>query len=280
MTPATSVSDAARREFGGTFKGQLVGPADAGYDQARSVYNAMIDRRPGLIAGCVTEEDVAAAVAFGRAHALDIAVRGGGHNGAGLGICDDGIVIDLAAMDTVEVDAAAGTVRAGGGCTLGAMDAKSHEHGLAVPGGIVSTTGVGGLTLGGGIGHLTRKFGLTIDSLLGATVVLADGSTVEASESKHPDLFWALRGGGGNFGVVTSFLFQARKVDTVQAGPTFWPIEQAPEVMAWYREFLPAAPRELNGFFAFLTVPPAPMFPTDLHMRKVCGVIWCHTGDE
>jgi hypothetical protein len=279
MSTTTTTADVARRELGGTFGGQLIGPSDPGYDAARAVYNAMIDRRPALIARCTSTADVSAAIRFSTRHDLLLAVRGGGHNGGGLGVCDDGVVLDLAPLNAVEVDAQALTARAGGGCTLGQLDAATHRSGLAVPGGIVSTTGVGGLTLGGGLGHLTRRCGLTIDNLLQAEVVLADGSVVRASAEENPDLLWALRGGGGNFGVVTSFLFRAHPVSIVQAGPTFWPLERTPEVMRWYREFLPAAPRDLGGFFALATVPPAPLFPEELHNRRVCGVIWCHTGD-
>ena len=213
------------------------------------VFNAMIDRRPALIARCASTADVAETIAFARRHDLLLAVRGGGHNGGGLGICDDGVVLDLSLLQSVQVDPAARTVRAGGGCTWGQVDAATHEAGLATPSGIISTTGVGGLTLGGGIGHLSRKHGLTIDNLIEADVVLADGTQVRASAEENPELLWALRGGGGNFGVVTSFQFRAHPVSTVLAGPTFWPLEQTAEVMRFYREFLPAAPRELNGFF-------------------------------
>src|SRR5438309_869154 len=280
MSTLKTAADEARQELAGTFGGELIGPADPGYETARAVYNAMIDRRPALVARCTSAADVAAGIAFARRHDLPLAVRGGGHNGAGLGVVDDGVVLDLSAMNAIEIDAGARTVRTGGGCTLGQVDAATHQVGLAVPAGIISTTGVGGLTLGGGIGHITRSCGLTIDNLLEADVVLADGSQVRASADENADLFWALRGGGGNFGVVTSFLFRAHPVSTVQAGPTFWPMEQTPEVMRWYREFIPAAPRELSGFFAFLTVPPVPLFPEELHMRKVCGVVWCHTGSD
>ena len=169
----------------------------------------------------------------------------------------------------------------GGGCVWGEVDAVTGPAGRATPSGVISTTGVGGLTLGGGLGHLTRSCGLTIDNLLGADVVLADGSQVHASAAEHPDLFWALRGGGGNFGVVTAFEFRTHHIgETVMAGPTFWPIEQTPEVMRWYREFIPSAPRELAGFFALMTVPPVELFPEELHMRKVCAVMWCITGSE
>ena len=275
MTPA----DAAREELRG-FGGRLIGPSDPDYDEARAVYNAMIDRRPALIARCTSPEDVALTIAFARERDLRIAVRGGGHNGAGLGTCDDGVVIDLSPLKTVEVDPRARTARVGGGCTWGDVDPVTGEYGLATPSGIISTTGVGGLTLGGGLGHLTRKCGLAIDNLLEAELVLADGSQVRASADSHPDLYWAIRGGGGNFGVVTSFLFRLHEVGTVVAGPTFWAVEQSAEVLSAYREFLPAAPRDLNGFFAFHTVPPAPPFPEAIHLRKVCGVVWCYLGSE
>ena len=280
MSTTTSLADLARRELTGLEAG-LVGPADRGYDDARAVHNGMIDRRPALIVRCSSPEDVARTIAFARAHDVRLAVRGGGHNGAGLGVVDDGIVIDLAGIADVFVDPASDTVRVGGGCTWGEVDRATAEHGRATPSGIISTTGVGGLTLGGGLGHLTRRFGLTIDSLIGADVVLADGSQVYASANEHPELFWALRGGGGNFGVVTSFEFRTHPIPAaLMAGPTFWPIEQTPEVMRWYREFLPAAPRALNGFFAVMTVPPVDLFPPELHMRKVCAVMWCIVGSE
>jgi FAD/FMN-containing dehydrogenase len=261
-------------------RGELVRPDSAGYDEARKLYNGMIDKRPALIARCRDAADVIAAVNHARAEGLTLAVRGGGHNGAGLGSCDDGLVIDLSPMRGIRVDPEARTVRAQGGCTWGDVDHATHAFGLATPSGIISTTGVGGLTLGGGLGHLTRGCGLAIDNVLEADVVLADGSLVRASEDSNPDLFWAIRGGGGNFGVVTSFLFRLHPVAIVNGGPTLWPLEMAGEVMRWYREFLPSAPDELTGFFAFLVVPPADPFPEELHMQKMCGVIWCHTGSE
>jgi FAD/FMN-containing dehydrogenase len=279
MSTTASTAQIARQDLVG-FQGQLIGPQDAEYEQARTVYNAMIDRRPAVVARCAGSDDVARIVAFARDHDLLLAVRGGGHNGAGLGTCDGGVVIDLAALNTVDVDPKARTVRVGGGCTWGQVDAKTGEHGLATPSGIISTTGVGGLTLGGGLGHLTRKYGLTIDNLLEADLVLASGERVRASAEEHPDLFWAIRGGGGNFGVVTSFLFRLNPVGTVIAGPTFWPIEAGAEVLSAYRGFITAAPRELNGFFCFHTVPPAPPFPEAIHLRKVCGVVWCYLGSE
>ncbi len=276
----TTASDTARHELGGAFAGELIGPHDTAYDGARAVYNAMIDRRPGLIARCASAADVAATIDFARRHELLLAVRGGGHNGGGLGVCDDGVVLDLSLMHSVDVDPQARTVRVGGGATWAMVDAATHEHGLATPSGIISTTGVGGLTLGGGIGHLSRKHGLTIDNLLAADVVLADGQQVRASADANPELFWALRGGGGNFGVVTSFEFRCHPVSTVISGPTFWPLDQTPEVMRFYREFMPAQPRELNGFLALMTVPPADFLPPELHFTPVCGVIWCYAGDD
>jgi hypothetical protein len=279
MSTATSAARIAREQLAG-FQGRLIGPEDADYDEARKVYNAMHDKRPALIAQCTGANDVAMAIGFAREHDLLIAVRGGGHNGAGLGTCDDGVVIDLSSLKDVSVDPAARTVRVGGGCTWGDVDRATNEHGLATPSGIISTTGVGGLTLGGGIGHLTRKCGLTIDNLLEAELVLASGERVRASSDEHPDLYWAIRGGGGNFGVVTSFLFRLHPVGTVVAGPTFWPAEQGAEVLSAYREFLPSAPRELNGFFAFHIVPPGPPFPEAIHLREVSGVVWCYIGSE
>jgi FAD/FMN-containing dehydrogenase len=259
-------------------RGPIVLPGDEAYDSTRKVYNGMIDKRPAVIVQCTDVADVIAAVNYARSNNLLTAIRGGGHNGGGLGTCNDGLVIDLSLMRGVRVDAERRTVRVGAGCVWGDVDHATHAFGLAVPSGFITTTGVGGLTLGGGIGYLTRRYGLTIDNLLSADVVLADGSVVTADDRHDSDLFWALRGGGGNFGVVTSFEFQAHPVATVHAGPTFWPLEQATEVMKAYREFILDAPEHISGFFAFLTVPPAPMFPEHLHMRKVCGVMWVCTG--
>ncbi len=260
--------------------GKTVGRADPDYDSARSVYNAMIDKSPALIAQVDNEADVALAVRVAREHGLLLAVRGGGHNGGGLGTCDDGLVIDLAGLNSIEVDPEAKTVNVGGGCTWGQVDKATGTYGLATPSGIISTTGVGGLTLGGGLGHLTRAYGLSIDNLLAADVVLADGRQVHASATEEPDLFWALRGGGGNFGVVTSFTFQLHDVSRFVGGPTFWAVEQGEEVLKAYRDFLPNAPRELTGFFAYTQVPPAPPFPEELHLRPVCAVVWAYVGDE
>ena len=278
MRATTSLSDAAQRDLGGLAE-RAVGPGDPGYDEARAVHNGMIDRHPALIVRCTSADEVARTIAFARAHDAPLAVRGGGHNGGGLGVVDDGVVIDLSGLDEIVVGP--DVVRAGGGATWAQVDRATGEHGRATPSGIISTTGVGGLTLGGGLGHLTRRYGLTIDSLIGAEVVLADGTQVHASPDEHADLFWALRGGGGNFGVVTAFEFRTHPVgDTVMAGPTFWPIEQTPEVMRFFREFISAAPRAVGGFFALMTVPPVDLFPPELHLRKVAAIMWCVVGSE
>lgn len=259
-------------------RGILLTPNDEGYDEVRQLYNGMIQRYPAMIARCVDVADVIQCVNFARENGLTLAVRGGGHNGAGLGMVDDGLVIDLSLMKSVRVDPAARTVRVDGGETWGDVDHATHAFGLATPSGINSTTGVGGLTLGGGLGHLARTFGLTLDNLLEADMVLADGSFVKASEKENPDLFWAIRGGGGNFGVVTSFLYRLHPVSTVYAGPMLWELDQAADVMRWYREFITNAPEELNGWFAFLSVPPVAPFPEHLHSKTMCGVVWCYAG--
>jgi len=260
------------------FRGELIGPDDARYDEARALYNAMIDKRPVLIARCADGADVMAAVNFGRDAGLLIAIRGGGHNGPGLGSCDGGLVIDLSALKGVRVDPVAGTVRVEPGCTNADVDHAAHPFGLAVPGGIVGSTGVAGLTLGGGHGYLTRAHGLTIDNLIEADVVLADGRVVTASAREHPDLFWGLRGGGGNFGVVTSFLYQAVPASMVYAGPIFWDIEHAAQVMRFYRDFLPTAPEKLCPFLGLKTVPATAPFPEELWGRKICALISCYNG--
>jgi len=276
----TSLSAAEIDGFADGLHGDVIRPEDSNYDEARALFNAMIDKRPALIARCADVDDVVSAVNFGRDSGLDIAIRCGGHNGPCLGSVDDGLMIDLSGLKSIEVDADARTARVGGGCLLGEIDAATHEHGLATPGGIISTTGAGGLILGGGMGHLTRKCGLSIDNLLGAEVVLADGNVVTADESTNDDLYWAIRGGGGNFGVVTSMTLGLHPVSTVVAGPMLWSLDVAPDVLRWYREFILSAPEDLGGFFAFLTVPPGPPFPEELHLQKVCGVVWCWTGAE
>lgn len=264
--------------FQANLRGALLRPGDAGYDDARKVYNAMIDRRPRLIARCADVADVITSIGYARDNGLLLAVRGGGHNGAGLGVCDDGLVIDLSSLRGVRVDPAARTARVAGGCTWSEVDHATHAFGLATPSGIISTTGVGGLTLGGGVGNLSRKYGLSIDNLIEADVVLADGSLVTASETEHGELFWALRGGGGNFGVVTSFVFRLHPVKDIIGGPTLWHLADAARVMRWYRDFIGAAPEDLNGWFAFLTVPPGPPFPEALWGKKMCAVVWCYVG--
>ena len=274
MTNLADVSDLRSR-----IAGEVIGPEDPEYDEARSVYNAMIDRRPTLVARCRGLADVQAAIEASRRNRLDLAVRGGGHNGPGFGTVDGGVVIDLSPMHDVEIDPSRRTVRVQGGATWKMVDTATAIHGLATPAGIISTTGVGGLTLGGGHGYLTRRYGLTIDNLLEAEVVLADGRVVTASESEHPDLFWALRGGGGNFGVVTSFTFRLHPVSTVVGGPTAWPLSATPEVLKWFRDFLPAQDPELYGFFATMTVPPVDGFPEAFHLHKACAIVWCYSGD-
>ncbi len=264
--------------FKAGLRGQLIEPSDPDYAVACRVYNGMISKRPALIARPADVADVMTAVNFARDQKMLVAIQGGGHNAGGLGTCDDGLVIQLNRMKGIRYDPATETVRVEGGCTWGDVDHALHAFGRAVPSGILSTTGVGGLTLGGGLGHLTRGCGLTIDNLLEADVVLADGRFVTASAKKNPDLYWALRGGGGNFGVVTSFLFKTHPVHTNYAGPTLYEMSEAPAVMKWYRDFIKKAPPQLTGFFAFLVVPPAPMFPAHLHMKKMCGVVWCYSG--
>jgi FAD/FMN-containing dehydrogenase len=275
---AARLDDAAVRDFTSRLRGELIRPGDAGYEQARTLYNGMIDKRPALIARCVDIADVIGAVNFAREHKLTLAVRGGGHNGAGLASCDGGLVIDLASMKGIRVDPAARSVRVEGGCTWGDVDHATHALGLATPSGFISTTGVGGLTLGGGIGYLSRTLGLTIDNLLSVDMVLADGSFVTASAQDHADLFWAVRGGGGNFGVVTSFEFKLHPISTVYGGPMFWPIEQAADLLRFWRDFILSAPEDINGWFGFVTVPPAPPFPEQFQMQKMCAVVWCYTG--
>ncbi len=274
----TSLASEDIAGFATALRGTLVQPGEPAYDEVRSLYNGMIDKRPRLIARCVDTADVIAAVNFGREHGLLVAIRGGGHNGPGLGSCDNGLVVDLSMMKSVRVDPARRTVRVDPGCTSGDVDHATHAFGLAVPFGIVSTTGVAGLTLGGGTGYLTRKYGLTIDNLLEVDIVLADGRLVTASNTEHSDLFWALRGGGGNFGVVTSFLFQAHPVSKVYAGPIFWEATHARQVMRAYRGFLPTAPEELGIFVGLKTVPSLDPFPRDYWGRHACAIIGSYNG--
>lgn len=265
-------------ELASQIRGEIVLPTDLGYDMSRRLYNGMIDKYPRLIVRCMDVADVILAVRYARENDLRVAVRGGGHNGGGLALCDDGLVIDLSGIKFVRVNPRDGTVRVGGGSLWGEVDHATHAFGLAIPAGIVSTTGVGGLTLGGGVGYLSRKYGLTIDNLLEADLVLADGTFVTANAVQHEDLFWAIRGGGGNFGVVTCFKFQGRPVSNVYGGPTLWPASRTAEIMEWYDAFIQQAPDDLCGFFATLTVP-GPPFPENLHHQPFCGIVWCYTGD-
>jgi len=260
------------------FRGDLIGPKDAGYDEARALYNGMIDKRPALIARVADVADVIAAVNFARDNNLLLAIRGGGHNGPGLGSCNDGLVIDFTRLKGVRVDPIARTVRVEPGCTQGEVEHAAHAFGLAVPAGIVSSTGVAGLTLGGGTGYLTRAHGLTVDNLLEADVVLADGRFVTANERDNADLFWALRGGGGNFGVVTSFLFRAHPVKMVYAGPIFWDLKDAKKVMQTYRDFIGTAPTELGIFVGVKTVPPTDPFPKEHWGKRAVAIIGAYNG--
>jgi FAD/FMN-containing dehydrogenase len=275
---ARALDNATVEGFRAQLRGELIQTGDAAYEEARKVYNGMIDKHPGLIARCVDVADVIASVNFAREHHLLLAVRGGGHNGPGLATCDDGLVIDLSAMKGVHVDPKQRTARVAGGATWGEVDHATHAFGLATPSGFISTTGVGGLTLGGGIGYLSRTYGLSLDNLLSVDMVLADGSYVTASADEHPDLFWAVRGGGGNFGVVTSFVFRLHEVSTVYGGPIFWPLDQAKELLKFWRDYITNAPRDINGWFGFVTVPPVPLFPEQFHLKKMCVIVWCYTG--
>lgn len=275
---ANLIEEAVVAVFKSALRGELIQPGDDNYDEARQLYNGMIDKRPGFIARCVDAADVQAAVNFARENNLLLAVRGGGHNGAGLGSCDGGLVIDLSPMRGIRVDQAAGTVRVEGGCTWGDVDHATYPFGVSVPTGFLSTTGVGGLTLGGGLGYLTRRYGLTIDNLLEVDMVLADGRFVTASAEENEDLFWAVRGGGGNFGVVTSFLFLGRPVKTVYGGPMFWEMEHAAAIMRYWRDLILTGSEEINGWFGFHTVPPVDMFPVEHHLKKMAVITWCYTG--
>lgn len=277
----TTTQVAPLDELTAALRGELITPDDPRYDEVRAVYNGMIDKRPAAIARCRDVADVLACVRFARQHDVTLTVRGGGHSAAGLCVENDALVVDLSQLRSTTVDPEACTVRVDAGATLGDLDHATGAFGLAVPAGFLANTGIAGLALGGGVGYLSRRYGLTLDNLLAADVVLADGTFVTASESSHPDLFWALRGGGGNFGIVTSFTFRCHPVGedgVVIGGPVFYDVADTPEVLRWYRELVPTLPEELSGWFALVTIPPAPPFPQELWGRKACGIVWCYTG--
>lgn len=270
------------RDFGmlqGHVRGQLIQPGDREYEAARRVYNANIDKRPAAVLRAANVSDVMAGVRFAAEHDMLLAVRGGSHNVAGKGTCDDGLVIDLGGMKGVRIDPRARTAVVEGGATWGDLDHAAYAFGLATPGGVISTTGVGGLTLGGGFGHLTRKYGLCADNLLAADVVTADGEFVTTSAAEHPDLFWGLRGGGGNFGVATSLTFRLHQIgQTVYGGPIFYPASAGADVLRLYREYIAHAPEDVSVFFGFHVAPPAPFIPEHLHGHTACALVVCHLG--
>jgi FAD/FMN-containing dehydrogenase len=274
----TAIKQPAVETLRGSLRGELILPKDPVYETARKVHNGMIDRHPAVIVRPANARDVISAVNFARENRLTLAVRGGSHSVPGFGTCDDGLVIDLSGMKGVRVDTKNRTVRAEGGATWGDVDHATHAFGLAVPGGVISTTGIGGLTLGGGIGYLARKYGLSCDNMISADVVTADGGFVTASAQENADLFWALRGGSGNFGVVTSFEFRAHPVSTIFAGAILYPVEKSGDALRMYRDFMAQAPDDVNAFFAYLIVPPAPPFPEHLHNKTVCGIVCCYLG--
>jgi hypothetical protein len=275
----TRVPQRAIDSFAAAFRGQLLLPGSADYDAARGIWNAMIDRRPALIARCATADDVVAAVRLAGAHELLVSVRGGGHNIAGNAVCDGGLMIDLSAMTAVQVDAAKRTARVGPGATLGDVDRATQVHALATPTGINSTTGIAGLTLGGGFGWLSRSLGLTIDNLMSADVVTAEGALVRASAAENPDLFWGIRGGGGNFGVVTSFEFRLHAVGPgVLSGLIVHPLDAAGGVLRFYREFLKTTPDEFVCWFVLRKAPPLPFLPPEWHGREILALAMCYSG--
>ncbi len=259
-------------------RGDVIPPGDERYDGARKVYNAMIDKRPAIIIRCVDVADVIAAVKMAKTQGLAVAVRGGGHSVPGFGTADDALVVDLSRMKGIRVDPASKTAWAQGGCTWGDFNHATYAFGLATTGGIISTTGIAGLTLGGGIGYLTRGAGLSLDNLVSADIVLADGSFVTASEKYHPDLFWALRGGGGNFGVVTSFQYKLQPIKDIVGGAMLFEVADAPKVMRAYDKYITTAPRELGAFFAWQIAPPLPFIPENRHGDTFCAIVGCWTG--
>jgi FAD/FMN-containing dehydrogenase len=279
MSETIELDPVALGELEASFAGELVRPADGAYDRHRAVWNGSIDRRPGLIACCTGASDVSAAVTFARRTGLPLSVRAGGHSFPGLSVCDAGIVVDLGQMKGIAVDPEAGTARAEGGVLLGELDRETQASGLAVPAGIVTHTGLAGLTLGGGIGWLQRKYGLTIDQLLSVDLITAEGEAVKASETENADLFWGVRGGGGNFGVVTQFEFRLNPLGpNVVAGPVFWPIEDSPDVLRFYRDWIAAAPEDLMTIVIHRKAPPLPFVPSELHGKPVVAVVCCYAG--
>ena len=277
---ARSLPEKAISEFDAVLSGDLIRPENADYDQVRSVWNGMIDRRPALIARCKLVADVIEAVGFAKRHSLVVSVRGGGHGVSGNAVCDGGLMIDLSQMTTIRVDAQDATARADAGAQLGDLDRATQTFGLAVPAGTVSETGIAGLTLGGGLGWLMRKYGLTCDNLIGVDMVTADGEFIRTDDETHPDLMWGLRGGGGNFGVVTSFRYQAHPVGpTVLAGFVLHPIGQANEFLQFYQEYAAQAPDELTTIAVIRIMPPVPTVPSELHGVQVVGTGVCYVGD-
>jgi FAD/FMN-containing dehydrogenase len=278
-TPSLSPETSAIDEVGGSFRGELLLPTSPGYDTVRRIWNGAIDRRPAFIARCTGVADVVAAVRFARERDLLVAVRAGGHGVAGHAVCDGGLMIDLSPMKGIRVDPQARTARAQAGVLWGELDRETQLHGLATVGGIVTHTGIAGLTLGGGIGWLMRRYGATVDNLLSVDLVTADGELTTASETVNPDLFWGLRGGGGNFGIVTSFEYRLHPVGpTVLAGPIFHPLEDAAQVLRFYREFAAAAPDELTTVFELSVAPPIPALPQEFHGRQIVMVGACYAG--
>ena len=260
--------------------GRVILPQDSDYDGERTVWNGMIDRRPAAVAKCSTTADIVTALGFARSEHLPISVRGGGHGVAGSAVCDDAVLIDLSQMYAIQVKPDSRTASVGGGALLGELDRATQEHGLAVTAGVDPTTGVGGLTLGGGTGFLSRKLGLTIDSLVGAEMVLADGSVVQVSKDEHPDLFWAIRGGGGNFGIVTGFDFRLHQIGPqVATAQIFYPFEAAGEALRRYRDFMAEAPDEVGCFALLVPLPPLDAFPAELHGKTTLALVGCHAGD-
>src|SRR5579883_3375804 len=273
-----ALDDAAIQKLRAGLRGPVLVPGDAGYDQSRKIFNGMIDRHPAVIARCVGAADVIQAVQFGGDHELPIAVRGGGHNVAGNAVCEGGIMLDLSLMKSIRVNPARQIAWAEPGLTWGEFDRETHAFGLATTGGLVSTTGIAGFTLGGGIGWLMRTHGLTCDNLLAADVVTAEGRLVPASPTENPDLFWGLRGGGGNFGVVTSFAYQVHPRGPVLGGLLLYPIEKAGEFLRFYRDLVGSAPDALTTLGVCVTAPPAPFVPPPVQGTRVVGVVFCYAG--